>query len=76
MRYKQATWWEYPTNQHWYTRDYGTGYQYKPQDDQCLHLQCPSCHGTGVNKSTGGYVFITYPVLVLDVHLGKGISNV
>ena len=53
MRYKQATWWEYPTNQHWYTRDYGTGYQYKPQDDQCLHLQCPSCHGTGVNKSTG-----------------------
>ena len=54
MRYKQATWWEYPTNQHWYTGDYGTGYQYKPQDDQCLHLQCPSCHGTGVNKSTGG----------------------
>ena len=53
MQYKQATWWEYPTNQHWYTRDYGTGYQYKPQDDQCLHLQCPSCHGTGVNKSTG-----------------------
>ena len=53
MRYKQATWWEYPTNQHWYTRDYGTGYQYKPQDDQCLHLQCPSCHGTGVNKRTG-----------------------
>ena len=53
MRYKQATRWEYPTNQHWYTRDYGTGYQYKPQDDQCLHLQCPSCHGTGVNKSTG-----------------------
>lgn len=53
MRYKQATWWEYPTNQHWYARDYGTGYQYKPQDDQCLHLQCPSCHGTGVNKSTG-----------------------
>ena len=53
MRYKQATWWEYPTNKHWYTRDYGTGYQYKPQDDQCLHLQCPSCHGTGVNKSTG-----------------------
>ena len=54
MRYKQATWGEYPTNQHWYARDYGTGYQYKPQDDQCLHLQCPSCHGTGVNKSTGG----------------------
>ena len=53
MQYKQATWCEYPTNQHWYTRDYGTGYQYKPQDDQCLHLQCPSCHGTGVNKSTG-----------------------
>ena len=53
MRYKQATWWEYPTNQHWYARDYGTGYQYKPQDDQCLHLQCPNCHGTGVNKNTG-----------------------
>ncbi len=53
MRYKQATWWEYPTNQHWYTRDYGTGYQYKPQENQCSHLQCPSCRGTGVNKSTG-----------------------
>ena len=53
MQYKQATWWEYPTNQRWYPRDYGTGYQYKPQDDQCLHLQCPSCNGTGVNKSTG-----------------------
>lgn len=38
MQYKQATWWEYPTNQHWYTRDYGTGYQYKPQDDQCFTL--------------------------------------
>ena len=54
MQYKQAIGQGYFTNQHWYNRDYRTIYQYKPQDDQCLHLQCPSCHGTGVNKSTGG----------------------
>lgn len=25
-----------------------------PKDPKCLHLSCPSCNGTGINKVTGG----------------------
>ena len=54
MQYKQAIGWEDYINRQWSNKDYSSGYQFTPKEDQCLHLQCPSCHGTGRDKYTGG----------------------